>query len=128
MVDEPRDAACSLSKTDDSTPQINLNMSAINRPRVVPAHLSYLAIYNPSLGPNDESLGDQIVFYYSRRHDAEADKQRKEKHEANSKDSGPSTRAEERQGGADVKDEEEREKNERLRQVGLAQGMVDFVK
>lgn len=85
-------------KTGRFTTQINLNMSAINRPRVVPAHLSYLAIYNPSLGPNDESLGDQIVFYYSRRHDAEADKQRKEKHEANSKDSGPSTRAEERQG------------------------------
>lgn len=112
-----------LSKKDNSTP---INMSTINRPRVVPAHLSYLAIYNPSLGPNDESLGDQIVFYYSRRHDAEVDKRRKEKHEASSKDSGTS-RAEERQ-GAEIQDEEERERNERLRQVGLAQGMVDFVK
>ena len=32
--------------------------------RVVPAHVSFLAIYNPSLSTSDETLRDQIVFYY----------------------------------------------------------------
>ncbi|KKZ66096.1 hypothetical protein EMCG_08161 [[Emmonsia] crescens] len=34
---------------------------------VVPAQLSFFAIYNPSLGSTDETLRDQIVFYYSRK-------------------------------------------------------------
>ena len=33
---------------------------------VIPAQLSYLAIYNPTLGPTDETFEDQIVFYVSR--------------------------------------------------------------
>lgn len=100
--------------------------SALSRPRVVPAHLSYLAIYNPSLGPTDETLGDQIVFYYSRRHEAELERRRKEKRDAKNEDSDTST-GELRQ-HPDTATEEEHEQNERLRQVGLAQGMVDFVK
>ncbi|CAG8898321.1 unnamed protein product [Penicillium egyptiacum] len=73
---------------------------------VIPAQLSYLAIYNPTLGPTDETLADQIVFYtskssYARRIDSSAAED-----EANKclEDEG----------------------NERLRQIGLAQGMVNF--
>ncbi|KAJ6260372.1 LOW QUALITY PROTEIN: Vacuolar fusion protein [Drechslerella dactyloides] len=54
---------------------------------ITPASLSYLAIYNPSLGPTDETLPDQIVFWTSR---------------------------------APVS------QNECLRQIGLAQGIVEF--
>ncbi|KAK6359552.1 hypothetical protein TWF696_000705 [Orbilia brochopaga] len=54
---------------------------------ITPASLSYLAIYNPSLGPTDETLPDQIVFWTSR---------------------SPVSQ------------------NECLRQIGLAQGIVEF--
>ena len=74
---------------------------------VIPAQLSFLAIYNPTLGPTDETLEDQIVFHTSR-----AENQRAEN----------STAEEE-----DVKISEN-SKNERLRQIGLAQGMVSFAR
>jgi len=79
---------------------------------VKPAQLSFLAIYNPSLGKTDDTLQEQIVFYSSKE-----DRIRR--------------RSVKRRDG-DAEDEldirEEGEENERLRQVGLAQGMVDFVK
>ncbi|RPB28323.1 hypothetical protein L211DRAFT_777695, partial [Terfezia boudieri ATCC MYA-4762] len=56
---------------------------------ITPASLFSLAIYKPALGPTDETVGDQIVFFASRE---------------------PQT------------------PNERLRQVGLAQGVVEFAK
>ncbi|KAL4821642.1 hypothetical protein BDW67DRAFT_689 [Aspergillus spinulosporus] len=73
---------------------------------VVPAQLSFLAIYNPSLGTTDETFKEQIVFYTSRssilrRQDSSAASDGKEP-------------------GDDL--------NERLRQVGLAQGMVTFAR
>src|SRR4051812_33161965 len=34
---------------------------------VVPAQLAFLAIYNPTLGPTDETFADQLVFWYSRK-------------------------------------------------------------
>jgi hypothetical protein len=74
---------------------------------VVPAHLSFLAIYNPSLGRTDESLKDQIVFYSSTT--TRASRSRKNEVE-------------------DKQEVEREEGNEQLRQVGLAQGMVDFAK
>ncbi|KAJ6155080.1 hypothetical protein N7470_005646 [Penicillium chermesinum] len=73
---------------------------------VIPAQLSFLAIYNPTLGPTDETLEDQIVFYTSR--------------------SGYIQRTEgssnEEEGASPPADG----KNERLWQIGLAQGMVSF--
>ncbi|PWW78730.1 hypothetical protein C7212DRAFT_356132 [Tuber magnatum] len=60
-------------------------------PTVSPATLSSLAIYNPSLGPTDETVHDQIVFYTSRRGNAIT-------------------------------------ANDRLRQIGLAQGVVEFAR
>ena len=74
---------------------------------VRPAQLSFLAIYNPSLGSTDEAVGDQIVFY-----------------------SSPTSRLRQarRNHGAHASVSDDEEENERLRQVGLAQGMVDFAK
>ncbi|KAL7274412.1 hypothetical protein RUND412_002687 [Rhizina undulata] len=60
-------------------------------PTIIPASLSYLAIYNPALGPTDETVNDQIVFYTSKK--------------------GGSATA-----------------NEKLRQIGLAQGVVEFAR
>ena len=77
------------------------------RTGVTPASLSFLAIYNPSLSESDESLHDQIVYYFSR---AEVPRKRSSVTHDTEKSEG--------------RDKE----NERLRQVGLAQGMVEFAK
>ncbi len=94
-------------------------MSAVT---VVPAHLSYLAIYNPTLGPTDETVGDQIVFYYSHRLASKLERQSEDTHLRASKNETTSEHD-----SADSR-EKEAEENERLRQVGLAQGIVNFVK
>ena len=73
---------------------------------VVPAQLSFLAIYNPSLGNTDETLHDQIVFYWSR-------------HKSTNR----------RQGNhVDEEFESAEDGNEKLRRIGLAQGMVEFAR
>lgn len=69
--------------------------------KAVPAQLAFLAIFNPSLGTTDETLDDQIVYYTSK---------------------------ESRQKGGRKEDLSNEDRNERLRQIGLAQGMVDFGK
>ena len=74
---------------------------------VIPAQLAFLAIYNPSLGRTDETLQDQIVYYSSRK------TRSKNRH---------------RKGSENAEESETAERNERLRQVGLAQGMVEFAK
>jgi hypothetical protein len=79
--------------------------------KVVPAQLAFLAIYNPALGPTDETFRDQLVFYYSRAaHEARLAAKR--------------TGRKDGAGGDAIRAEE----NEKLRQIGLAQGMVDFAK
>ncbi|KAK3670506.1 hypothetical protein LTR78_009610 [Recurvomyces mirabilis] len=77
--------------------------------KVQPAQLSFLAIYNPALGPTDETFPDQLVFWYSRA----AAKARAAAKKSGRKDDEKVLREEE---------------NEKLRQIGLAQGMVDFAK
>jgi len=74
----------------------------------VPAQLGFLAIFNPSLGTTDATIDDQIVYYTSvtalsqkRRH---------------------------RSGGRPTENISQEERNKRLRQIGLAQGMVEFSK
>lgn len=74
--------------------------------RVIPAQLDFLAIYNPTFSTSDETLNDQIVYYYSRR-------SRKRDRDAKPKSA------------VDTADDEA---NERLRQIGLAQAMVSFAK
>lgn len=76
-------------------------------PKVVPAQLSFLAIYNPSLGTSDETFDQQIVFYYSK---------------------AAKTRARLKNGDSQQEQQLRDEENEKLRQVGLAQGMVGFAK
>jgi hypothetical protein len=76
-----------------------------NSATVVPAQLGFLAIYNPSLGTTDETLQNQIVYYSS----SEA------RHRSRQK--APQSRDE---------DALREENNEQLRQIGLAQGMVEF--
>jgi First Longin domain of INTU, CCZ1 and HPS4 len=78
---------------------------------VVPAHLSFLAIYNPSLGNTDDSLHEQIVFYSSTVTRTRTRARPTRKNETTSR-----------------QEAEKEEENEQLRQVGLAQGMVDFAK
>lgn len=82
-------------------------MSAMESRKVVPAQLGFLAIYNPSLGNTDESLEDQIVYYCS-----------------------PNISSRGKKGSGRAKDTDRdaarEENNEQLRQIGLAQGMVEF--
>ncbi|KAL4881462.1 hypothetical protein BJY04DRAFT_58542 [Aspergillus karnatakaensis] len=74
---------------------------------VVPAQLSYLTIYNPQLGTTDETIQEQVVFYTSR---------------------ASLTRRQGSSVGTDRDDGSNDEWNERLRQIGLAQGMVSFAR
>ena len=73
---------------------------------VQPAKVSILAIYNPSLGNDDESLADQILYYYS----------------------APSQDATGKPDESNSEERERNERNQRLRQIGLAQGLVQFGK
>jgi hypothetical protein len=82
-------------------------MSSTAIPRVVPAQLSFLAVYNPSLGTSDDTFHQQIVFYYSKA----AKALQKLRH-----------------GDTQAQQELREQENEKLRQVGLAQGMVGFAK
>jgi len=82
-------------------------MSSTAIPKVVPAQLSFLAIYSPALGTSDETFHQQIVFYHSK-----------------------AAKARSRLKDGDTRREQQlrEEDNEKLRQVGLAQGMVGFAK
>ena len=82
-------------------------MSSASIPKVVPAQLSFLSIYNPSLGNSDETLDKQIVFYHPKL-----------------------TSSRTKREGKDGRPERElrEQENEKLRQVGLAQGMVSFAR
>jgi len=75
--------------------------------KVVPAQLGFLAIYNPSLGTTDETIEDQIVYYSSA-----------ESRLRGSQRNASDTKA--------IRDSLREENNEQLRQIGLAQGMVEF--
>ena len=80
--------------------------------KVIPAQLSYITIFCPHLGATEETFRDQVVFYHSRRAGS------KRRRGANADIS--------------VDDQTERsrqdEENEKLRQIGLAQAMVDFTR
>ena len=72
---------------------------------IQPAHLSFLTIYNPALGNTDETLHEQVVYYWTSK----------------------SSKAQ-KSSGESAEEREHEEQNERLRQIGLAQGMVEFAK
>ncbi|KAE9583012.1 Vacuolar fusion protein CCZ1-like protein [Colletotrichum fructicola] len=75
---------------------------------IVPAQLGFLAVFNPSLGNTDDTLDDQIVYYAS-----VSTQRQKRRHRSRSKP---------------TENISQEERNERLRQIGLAQGMVEFSK
>lgn len=77
---------------------------------VVPAQLGFLAIFNPSLGTTDETLDDQIVYYASVTSQQHGQGRRRRRAGTSKPTEGLS----------------QDERNERLRQIGLAQGMVEF--
>ena len=82
-------------------------MSSTSIPKVVPAQLSFLSIYNPSLGTSDDTIHEQIVFFYPKPGSTRS------KHDVRN----PAAERELRE-----------QENEKLRQVGLAQGMVSFAR
>ncbi|RKF62342.1 putative vacuolar fusion protein ccz1 protein [Erysiphe neolycopersici] len=77
---------------------------------VIPAHLGFLTIYNPSLGTGDESVESQIIYYYPshNREDAEPPRATNKK----------------------IKDNDylKQQTDEQMRQIGLAQGIIEFGK
>lgn len=77
---------------------------------IVPAQLGFLAIYNPSLGQTDETIDDQIVYYASVSTQSSGRRHRRRRARTSRPTDGIS----------------QEERHERLRQIGLAQGMVNF--
>ncbi|KAL8639977.1 MAG: hypothetical protein Q9228_003048 [Teloschistes exilis] len=73
---------------------------------ISPATLAFLTIYNPSLSQNDETIEEQIVYYYSKIDSQKSHRKGDGSRNANDRES----------------------KNEKMRQIGLAQGMVEFAK
>lgn len=82
-------------------------------PRVIPAQVNFLTIYNPTLGDTDETEKDQIVFWAGKDEIGTNRTGRKE-----SKESTEPAKAL----------DEEQAFNEKLRQIGLARGMVQFAR
>lgn len=82
----------------------------MSSPKIIPAKLSFLAIYNPSLGCTDDTFREQVVFYHSRT----SHKRQKGRQHAEAQNDADN--------GAQL------EENEKLRQIGLAQGMIGFAK
>lgn len=72
---------------------------------VKPAQLAFLTLYNPSLGQTDENIDDQVVYHYNTKY-----------------------RELKKTNGSLSPEQEREEKNEKLRQIGLAQGMIEFAK
>ena len=84
-------------------------MASSSLPGITPAQLGFLAIYNPSLGATDDTIDDQIVYYASVKSTSSSHTLGRRQHRSRPTDS--------------ISQEE---RNERLRQIGLAQGMVEF--
>lgn len=74
---------------------------------LVPAQLGFLAIFNPSLGTTDDTIDDQIVYYASDTTQGSGKRRRRTR-------------------GRPTDDISQEERHERLRQIGLAQGMINF--
>ena len=85
---------------------------------VVPAQLSFLTIYNPSFGDTDETAYDQIVYFHEKRDNVGQSRYG----DGKTQTGGPASK------DADQSHRQDYERNERLRKVGLARGMVEFAK
>ncbi|PSR97046.1 hypothetical protein BD289DRAFT_480377 [Coniella lustricola] len=85
--------------------------AAASSDAVIPAQVGFLAIFNPSLGNTDDTLDDQIVYYSS----VDINPAKRRRHVSKQSATAKATE--------NVSHEE---RNERLRQIGLAQGIVGF--
>ncbi|KHN96613.1 uncharacterized protein MAM_05556 [Metarhizium album ARSEF 1941] len=74
---------------------------------LVPAQLGFLAIFNPSLGNTDDTIDDQIVYYASETTQSPGKRRRRTR-------------------GRPTEAISQEERHERLRQIGLAQGIINF--
>ncbi|KAK4230258.1 hypothetical protein QBC38DRAFT_469834 [Podospora fimiseda] len=86
--------------------------------QITPAQLGFLSLYNPSLSSSREdqsSLFEQIVYYNSVKSQSSFNRQQQQR-----------KKRQDAAGGAG--DEGREEMNEQLRQIGLAQGMIEFAK
>lgn len=86
---------------------VSQDMSEVIERSIIPAQLNFLAIYSPVLGTRDDNQRDQIVFHYSR---AEHGHRRSKTKDALSKE------------------QIQKLEHDQLRQVGLAQGMLNFTR
>ena len=85
-----------------------MSIQDVGKDEIVPAHLDFLAIFNPDLGKTEETEKEQIVFYWSRPTRGRRKRQQED-------------------AAKTLKEQNELE-NERMRQIGLAQGMVNFAR
>ncbi|KAH7407855.1 hypothetical protein BKA64DRAFT_706257 [Cadophora sp. MPI-SDFR-AT-0126] len=99
----PHTGACGLVRRSTFIHIIEYAM--FSPTKAVPAQLGFLAIYNPSLGTTDETIEDQIVYYST---------------------PGLQERSTKKVKKGVLDDAAREENNEQLRQIGLAQGMVEF--
>ncbi|KAK3989259.1 hypothetical protein QBC44DRAFT_342695 [Cladorrhinum sp. PSN332] len=92
--------------------------------QIIPARLGFLAIYNPSLSSSrdENSLDDQIVYYASLQTQSNRRKRRTTQNQNQNQQSDTTTTS------RPTDDLTKEERNERLRQIGLAQGMIEFSK
>jgi hypothetical protein len=90
-------------------------MSTASPSPTCPAQLGFIAIFNPSLAQSEESLDDQIVYYASIPVLSRRQRQKRSGRVSSSK----------RNPAAAVS---QAERYERVRQIGLARGIVDFAK
>lgn len=93
-----------------------------SNPRVVPAQVNFLTIYNPTLGDTEETEKDQIVFWAGKDEIGTARPGRKASKSPTRKDKTKDTTS------TFSAMSEEHELNNRLRQIGLARGMVQFAR
>ena len=89
---------------------------------VIPAQLAFLAIYNPAFGDTDETAYEQIFYYYSR---LDKTLENQSGQGASHFDGAGGSKPEGKQDRAKTQEEV---RNEHLRKVGLARGMVEFAK
>lgn len=101
-------SSSSSSSSYHLSPPILENAMSEQAQKVIPAQLGFLAIYNPSLGTTDETLENQIVYYFS------------------TESRGEKSHPQDPSGTKAIHDAIREQNNERLRQIGLAQGMVEF--
>ncbi len=98
---------------------------------VIPARLSFLAIYCPELATSEETFADQVLFSWSRAAAREKRRRQRQRHQARERSGGHSehSRVDDDDEGEDEKNEyEQLHADETLRRVGLCRASLDFAR